>query len=393
MNDFAIWPSIALTVLLVLILTPKRMFWALDSQKSRLTTLDGLRGFLALAVFFQHISFRHWSSLPEPHAPFTEQYFLLLGPVGVSLFFMITGFLFWSRLLKSSQIEWTRLYVNRAFRIGPLYLFVIAIYLATTLYIADIPADLTLADMAIQAVRWLSLGVYHEPPPFLDFKPTMGIVGQTWSLYYEWMFYLSLPILAVFSKRKRTMPFVAAALFFVLFVADFIPPGPRLFIAHFLIGMLAASALHEYPQIKGDSGTRSLLALVSMLGVFYFCDVAYSVSTALLLCVFFMLVTSGTSLFGILNLTGARRLGDMSYSIYLMHGTVLTFMFLHKPILAISLDGAWGYAIVQAICSLILLAVCVGTYLLIERPGMSLGRLVSRRWTEVQHVGVPNKSL
>lgn len=373
MNDFAIWPSIAITALLVLILTPRRLFWRIEQQGNRLTTLDGLRGFLALAVFFQHIAFQHWSSMPEPHQPFTGQYYLLLGPVGVTLFFMITGFLFWTRLLKSS-VKWTNLYLNRVFRIAPLYLFVIAVYLAATIYRAGASDDGF--GMARQAAAWLALGAYHDPEPFLGFKATLGIVGQTWSLYYEWMFYFSLPILAVFARSKQTTPLVSAVIFFVLFVADFIPPGPRLFIAHFLIGMLAGSLLHEYPQIRGDGAARSALACAAIFGVFHFCDVAYSVNTAILLGVFFLLVVSGTSLFGLLHLTGARRLGDMSYSLYLMHGTVLTFM--HKSLLDFSLAGSSQYFAMQALCAIVLLAVCVSTYLLIERPGIALGRFVAR---------------
>jgi peptidoglycan/LPS O-acetylase OafA/YrhL len=317
--------------------------------------------------------------MPEPRSPFTAQYYLLLGPVGVALFFMITGFLFWTRLLKARfPVKWTSLYLNRIFRIGPLYCLVIVIYLVSTLHIADFPVAESPGDVAVQAARWLALGVYHEPEPFLGFKPTTAIVGQTWTLYYEWMFYLSLPVLAVLTKGKQTTPLVSATLFFEMFVFNFIPPGPRLFIAHFLIGMLAGSVLHEYPQIKGDGVVRSMVACAAMFFVFHFCDVAYSASTALLLGAFFLLVVSGTSLFGLLRLTGARRLGDISYSLYLMHGAVLTLLFSWRPLVELSLTRSAHYYVMQALCTAILLAICVGTYLLIEKPGIALGRIIGR---------------
>jgi peptidoglycan/LPS O-acetylase OafA/YrhL len=129
--------------------------------------------------------------------------------------------------------------------------------------------------------------------------------------------------------------------------------------------------------VKGDGIVRSLVACAAMFCVFCFCDVAYSVGTALLLGAFFLLVVSGASLFGLLRLTGARRLGDISYSLYLMHGTVITLLFSYRPLTEFSLTGSVQYYATQALSTTVLLAVCVGTYLLIEKPGIALGRLVA----------------
>jgi peptidoglycan/LPS O-acetylase OafA/YrhL len=161
--------------------------------------------------------------------------------------------------------------------------------------------------------------------------------------------------------------------------------------------MLAGSVLHEYPQIKGDGVVRSMAACAAMFFVFHFCDVAYSASTALLLGVFFLLVVSGTSLFGLFRLTGARRLGDISYSLYLMHGAVLTLLFSWRPLVELSLTGSAHYYVMQALCTAILLAICVGTYLLIEKPGIALGRIVGRSGERTHQLdakaGAPTRGL
>jgi peptidoglycan/LPS O-acetylase OafA/YrhL len=53
---------------------------------------------------------------------------LLLGPFGVSMFFMITGYLFYSQLLKGKgRPNWKKLYIGRVFRIIPLYWFAVAL--------------------------------------------------------------------------------------------------------------------------------------------------------------------------------------------------------------------------------------------------------------------------
>ncbi len=123
---YAVWPYFAcMTVLLLVAARPAlRLADAPPSDgHNRLRSLDGLRNFLALAVVFHHGAIYHrylvdgvWE-LPPSH------FYTILGPIGVSLFFMITGFLFWSRLLRQhGRPGWRRLYIDRVFRIGPLYL-------------------------------------------------------------------------------------------------------------------------------------------------------------------------------------------------------------------------------------------------------------------------------
>ena len=99
--------------------------------------MDGLRGFLALSVVLHHASIYHqflqqasltsaaWSAPPS-------RLYLTLGMAAMSMFFMITGYLFWSRLIGDKFKDqgaqgWGRLYVGRIFRIGPLYLTALAV--------------------------------------------------------------------------------------------------------------------------------------------------------------------------------------------------------------------------------------------------------------------------
>ena len=64
---------------------PRR--WRVRSSRSRVETLDGLRGFLALAVFFHHGALYHTFIQDGLWRPPPDRFYALLGPFGVALFF------------------------------------------------------------------------------------------------------------------------------------------------------------------------------------------------------------------------------------------------------------------------------------------------------------------
>ena len=71
------------------------LFSRLDATPAtslRYGTLDGLRGFLALSVFVFHLIVTREFLATDVWQPPHSRVYRLLGPLGVSLFFMITGF-------------------------------------------------------------------------------------------------------------------------------------------------------------------------------------------------------------------------------------------------------------------------------------------------------------
>ena len=93
---------VALAILFAVVATPA--FKAADappSEKSgRVSSLDGLRGVLALSVFFYHaLLTRQFSATGQWHQN-ASHFYDALGPGAVAMFFMITGYLFWSKVLK-----------------------------------------------------------------------------------------------------------------------------------------------------------------------------------------------------------------------------------------------------------------------------------------------------
>ena len=133
MEFYSIWPYFACMVLL-LVLGCAPFFAIADTPPNprgdRFSNLDGLRGFLAFGVFFHHAAIYHQYLQDGQWILPPSRFYSLIGQAGVALFFMITGYLFWGRMIaERGRPNWIKLYTGRIFRIGPLYLFALAVML------------------------------------------------------------------------------------------------------------------------------------------------------------------------------------------------------------------------------------------------------------------------
>lgn len=154
---------------------------------SRLPTLDGWRAIAILAVLSTHV---RW---PLPFLLKLGQY----GPMGVHLFFALSGFLITTRLLdecqRSGRIDWPNFYIRRAFRILPpafCYLSVIAVL---GLGLHSIPTSAS--QLAASAFFYRNYLTSTSPEPWYT--------AHFWSLAVEEHFYLLWPlILALAGFRK-----------------------------------------------------------------------------------------------------------------------------------------------------------------------------------------------
>ena len=86
--------------------------------QQRFSSVDGLRGYLAFGVFVHHTAIT-WIYLHTRVFDVPKNYFYAqIGLASVALFFMITGFLFWGRLIKHGRHhDWLAFAVSRIFRL------------------------------------------------------------------------------------------------------------------------------------------------------------------------------------------------------------------------------------------------------------------------------------
>ena len=356
----------------------------------RIPTLDGLRGILALSVFFHHavINYQYqqngvWSVPPSP-------FYVLLGQAGVALFFMITGYLFWQKmLLEEGRPRWVQLFIGRAFRIGPLYLLFVALMVLLIFAKSRWQFNGTVFGFVKSLARWVPFGALGQGPD-LNHLPAISIASATWSLQYEWAFYAALVPLALFARNDVVSlvaclggALVALALVAVVARPALVAP-PIVCAATFLAGMSTAALQKRGVLRPLPRGAACTIALGLAVAALTFFPSAHGAGAIIVLAVLFALIASGCSVFGSLLTRSALRLGDMSYSLYLLHGVVLGAVFSIEPVKRFALDSPLRYWLVVALCGLVLIVLSTVSLVAVERPGVALGRALGRKVAAVR---------
>lgn len=384
---YSVWPLFAcLAVLLAFAQLP--IFASADAPpglaKARISSIDGLRGFLALAVFFHHGTIYHaylsgvrWDFPPS-------RFYAVLGPLGVAFFFMITGYLFWSRLIADGgRPNWFKLYVGRLFRIAPLYLAAVAVMFVLVAWKTGFALQVPPLQLGKEVAKWLMLGLAPGVNVNGLGQTSDLTAGVTWSLQYEWAFYFSLPILAFAARGPRThLAFAVLALLASLALAvseggDGRTAHPSTCGALFAAGMICGSLQARGLTPRLPDALSSILCLLLVAVVFLAFDGVLQAAAIAILGLAFLLVVSGASLFGLLRWRACRRLGDVSYSIYLLHGLVLATLFSFAAARGYFLSSPLAHWTVVMLAGLVVVALSAATHRWIEMPGIALGRRVA----------------
>ena len=348
----------------------------------RYASIDGLRGYLAFFVFLHHSAVWYFYSKNGGfHVPPSRLY-THFGQSSVALFFMITGFLFFSKLIDGrwQKINWLKLYVSRIFRIAPLYLFAIFLLFAIVAFVSggvliDQPMAVTMG-----CIRWLGLGVLGGPTlNHVEYTSTI-IAGVTWSLRYEWLFYFSLPIFAIFTGARTSGLYLFFGVSAVLAMTCTDMWKPDVYCLVSFVGGVAASLAvrSELLCSAGRSRLSSIVIIVCLSCVLLFRESAYDVVSICLLSIAFIGMACGNNIFGILTHPASRILGEMSYSMYMLHGIVLftTFHFVVGEEKARMLSPIQHWAIVISVVP-ILTILCFVTFRFIEYPAIRHGAVFS----------------
>jgi peptidoglycan/LPS O-acetylase OafA/YrhL len=349
----------------------------------RAINIDGLRGFLAFSVFFHHGAYYH-RLLRDGQWLLRPSFYALIGQAGVSVFFMITGYLFWQRMIRANgRPDWLRLYTGRVFRIGPLYLFAVLVMFFIVLRRTGYDLHVPLGQFLQQVALWLPLGFGGEGPDINGYPDTARVLsGVTWSLDFEWKFYLSLLVISLAARRKHAhLPFAAAG--FAVCVACLVAvpntmhmPTVIVGAALFFSGMLSASLQERGLAVRLPDFAASALALALLALLAFTSYSAYAIWPIVLLALFFFLIVSGASLFGLLSSRAARRMGEVSYGVYLLQGLVLTSFFSFQQTRAFALASPARHWAMISVCALLLLILAALTHIAIERSGIALGKRV-----------------
>jgi peptidoglycan/LPS O-acetylase OafA/YrhL len=376
-----IYGTAILVAWLVLRLLPASISAVNNDGSTRYEAIDGLRGFLALGVFIHHsvitwfyLKTKVWTA--PPSAFYNE-----LGRGSVALFFMITAFLFWGKLIdQGSKIEWRRLYIGRIFRLYPIYLFMFAVVLALVFAVNDWSLRESPWTLMKKSISWLCFGIPSLPDLNQVVDTNLMNAGVIWSLKYEWLFYFALPVFGlVFARTRKPWAAVVATLAIVLIFVRY--RGANSFETNILmafLGGIVAAYCARFRSLRSILCTwpATLFALIALLGCIAFIHQPFAFIPILLLTIFFVTVAAGNTIFGLLKWKPLKWLGTISYSTYLLHGLVLWVGIQH----VLSKFPKVPYVIACMAACVFLIVFNSTTYLLIEKPGLALGSSFQRRW-------------
>jgi peptidoglycan/LPS O-acetylase OafA/YrhL len=167
--------------------------------RGHLPALDGIRGFAVAMVFLHHYGGGALSSFLPLHIFGLS---VRLGWSGVSLFFVLSGFLITGILWDSLQTPnwWRRFYFRRSLRIFPLYYFSILLAVVVPLVLGN--RTIPFSSVAVFLLYLQNVPALH---PIFDQIPQTLTLSHFWSLAVEEQFYIIWPFLLVlcFPKRDR----------------------------------------------------------------------------------------------------------------------------------------------------------------------------------------------
>ena len=375
-----LWPVAAFTVAWLTAHVLTRIFGA-PASTGRYATIDGLRGFLAFAVFMHHsviwFVYLRTGSWEAPPSRLFHQF----GDSAVALFFMITAFLFTSKVINSEKkpIEWTRLYVGRFMRLFPMYAAAVGVMLVLVLQMTGWHRHVEWPAMVDQLIHWFGFTIGGHPDVNGLGATSTLIAGVTWSLPYEWWFYLSLPVLAWLVRRKTPAPALLLGAVTVLLVTEGWGLAPERLLP--FVGGIVSAWLVRDERFRALAARRviGLVVIAALCATWALTQTAYSALGVSLLFVAFALISAGNDVFGVLSSATSRTLGEVTYSMYLIHGLLLTvaFVYVFGPHAAAQWSPFHHWVVILGLTPvLVVLSYC--GFRLIEMPGQRLTPIVTR---------------
>lgn len=379
---------------------PKKSFFSLDLLDNRYPALHGLRVLAIISVVQFHVTWIFWGEQGIPlDRDFTDQSLTIF--FGMDLFFILSGFLIGSILLRSLQVEGTqnlrRFYLRRIFRTFPSYWIVLTILALVFPLTEHQHAHLVLE--------------YVYGTNFLSLNRPEVVMFWGWSLALEEQFYLAVPALFFVLHRlgsDRARLWLLGALWLGALVVrlviffrwqpwdDFVLYGALYFRTYTRFDTLVAGIFLAFlHQVHGAVIAkwlekplhRSLLAMPSLAclwlllrpGMFGAAAVqtvhvfAWGTITSIMwLCALVLLLNGEGYVSRALSAPIFRKTATLGYGVYLVHIPIIDHVFV--PIAKTAEKHHVSHAILwpASLAGTMLLSLAIGylMHVLIEKPSL-----------------------
>jgi exopolysaccharide production protein ExoZ len=342
------------------------------SDHGRIRSMEGLRAYAVALVFCVHffghyfdrtrgINFDSFRVSEATNGFDLISYYLASSHYGVDLFFLLSGFLIF-KIVSRSDFNYLSFLCNRLIRLYPAFAFALAVHLVYVAYFWDTTFDL----LTIVQNMFFLHGIWE-----LGIKP---ISVPTWSLAYEWLFYLGFPALILCVARGRALSLWHIALCAMLVLVAIGPIGPHyvrflMFFAGAGLACVQAEALKRWMLWVPDAAVLVVVVVVNLLFVvdqnYYHFIWIYAVTSTFLVA---KTIYGQGFLNRIFCVKPMRTLGNLSYSFFLLHGLALIFVVDYAGPLIINMGEPVRILLLMTGSFLLASFAAVCSYWLFERP-------------------------
>ncbi len=332
-------------------------------------SLQILRGIAATTVMFLHV-FQYLGIKPLGD-------FYISGQYSVDIFFILSGYLIYITTKPTTRTK--SYFKKRCFRIYPMYITALILYLCFNIYVLNENYGIKILVQNFLMFPWDSYWSYNSL-----------IVGVAWSTLFELNFYFLFFLIIFFKWNKRSIFLIIPLLFFLSYflvkyeyVKDNIPfisliislwKTPYVYL--FVIGCLVGEFYPKNILPKFSKGVYTLLLILSIILFFgahsFKYNLFYSLFASSFLFVSFLIFENYYSL-NIKNklIKLMNYLGDISFSIYLLHILVIKAL-----MICLHIDSFYLMIILTTI---ITLSLSVFTYEFIEKKFIALAKSDSKK--------------
>lgn len=293
--------------------------------------IDGLRAIAILPVILFHAGFDTFSG----------------GFIGVDVFFVISGYLITSIILKeisTGTFSLTRFYERRALRILPALTIVILASIPFAYHWLNAAQLKNFAQSIVAAATFSSNILFLKESDYFDIASELKPLLHTWSLAVEEQFYILFPLflMATWVRGKRFVLLVlGVCLLASLALSHWMiesNPTAAFYLLPFraweiLVGVLCAFFLVHKSTVKHPTfaNIASSVGLLLIIYSIFMFDMSTAVpgipglipvvGSALII----LFANAGTAIYRLLSSRSFVGIGLISYSLYLWHQPVLAF--------------------------------------------------------------------
>jgi peptidoglycan/LPS O-acetylase OafA/YrhL len=363
--------------------------YSMHSQ--RLDSLTSLRAFAALGVFFSHMGFVQYSSNPVLASTF--KYFNF-GYAGVTFFFILSGFILtysFTKTLSSGGAKFSDFLMHRVFRIYPVHLLCLAIFIGVSYYF-DSGFIVDTQKLIKNALLIQSFSV--SKADYFSFN------AVSWSISVEMFFYVCFCFL-IFAQKRTVVLFIIVLMSVLMYLNKhnavpgvishwFYYINPFMRLPDFMIGMLMCKIYFGFKKIpSNDFLSVAELASVVLIGLSFYIaanggdlggvkwDVIFIPSMALAVFVF---AFNGGVISKILSNKLLVFCGDASFAFYLIHAIVINVLHKNISLESPGLKDSILFILLAFVLSFIIASLI---YVMFEKP---INKKLRSKWSALKLV-------